>query len=78
MSEERAAMRYYVVTPPYERYSSSIYDPGEYGCDVVEVEAPTKKQAKVKGLRELRRTHSHWIRDYCDGNPFKGLEVIPW
>ena len=62
--------KYFVVTPPYE-------EPGSCGSDVVEVEADTKREALVKGVRELRRTHSHWLQDQeSDGHsPFAGLKV---
>lgn len=66
-------MKYLVVTPPYE--SGGYYAPKEYGSDVATVEADTKKEAKVRGLRELRRMRSQWVQD-CEGNPFNGLEVF--
>lgn len=69
-------MNWLVYTPPYERYPGSRHgwepEPPEYGSDVVEVVAKTRKQALVLGLRELRRTHSYWVRD-VEGNPFNGL-----
>ena len=67
--------RYYVVTPPYERINQSYYCPNEWGSDVVEVEAVNKIDAKVVGLRELRRTRSHWVQDMESDkrNPFNGL-----
>jgi len=72
-------MRWFVITPPYERYPGNAWgnpEPPEYGADVVEVEAETKRKALVEGVRELRRTHSRWLQDY-DGNPFTGLTVEP-
>lgn len=70
-------MKYFVVTPPYNRHELSTFTPPEYGADVVEVEAETKAEAKVKGLRELRRTGSWWVQDMETDlrNPFNGLEV---
>ena len=65
-------MKWYVVTPEYERYPAGETDPPEYGADVVDVEAATQREALVLGVRELRRTRSHWLRDH-DGNPFSGL-----
>ena len=69
-------MKYLIVTPEYETYYGD-YEPPEYGCDVVEVEASTKREAKVLGLRELRRTGSKWILDGAsdEHNPFTGLKV---
>lgn len=71
-------MRWFVITPAYERYPINVYgepDPLEYGADVVEVEAETKRKALVEGVRELRRTRSEWIRDQLSDNrnPFSGL-----
>ena len=70
---------YMVVSPEYMTYGSygdgSLgLDPPEYGCDVVEVQALTKREAKILGLREFRRTSARWL-DYCDGNPFTGIKV---
>ena len=63
-------MKYYVFTPPY----GDMYG---YGSDVAEVEAETKRKAKVLGLRELRRTRSRWIADAETDNrcPFSKLNV---
>lgn len=44
------------------------------GADVVFVEADTKKEALVKGVRELRRIGSGWLDD-AYVNPFKGLKA---
>ena len=75
--------RYYVITPEYGTTDPILDDgtgPYEYGCDVVEVEAPNTRVAKVLGVRELRRTKSHWMRDQDgDGHsPFTGLKVEPF
>lgn len=73
--------RWFVITPEYERYPGSYYsfepEPPEYGCDVVEVEAETKRKALVEGVRELRRSRSDWLRDQVGDNksPFTGLKV---
>jgi len=68
--------KYYVITPQYTSMSYG-YEPPETGCDVVEVEANTKREAKVKGLRELRKLHYGWINWYrdTDSNPFTGLRA---
>lgn len=69
--------RWWVYTPPHNHYSSGYYDPAEYGSDVVQVEAESRKEALVLGLRELRRTHSDWVRDMESDlrNPFNGLKA---
>ncbi len=66
-------MKYFVVTPPYEQ----VY--GEYGSDVAEVEATSKREALVKGLRELRRMRSRWLQDQASDrhSPFAGLKAEP-
>ncbi len=73
--------KYYVVTPVYTTYYSPWgLEPPDTGADVVEVEAQTKREAKVLGVRELRRTHSKWMQDrYTDGlSPFTGIKVYRW
>ncbi len=71
-------MKYCVYTPAYD-YGGSDYDPPEYGSDVAEVDAPTKREALVRGVRELRRTHSRWLQDReSDGHcPFTALKAEP-
>jgi hypothetical protein len=66
-------MKWIVFTPPYEIARYDSYP--EYGSDVVEVEAVCKRDALIRGLRELRRTRSQWVEDrQFDGhNPFNGL-----
>lgn len=53
--------------------------PMEYGADYVEVEADSPKEAKVKAVREFRRTsrYGHPHLNYCetDENPFTGLKA---
>jgi hypothetical protein len=69
---------WFVITPSYTTYYNSwSLDPPEYGCDVVSVDAPTKRQAKVEGVRKLRAIKSEWIQDAAsDGvSPFTGLKV---
>ena len=74
--------KYWVVTPQYMTYGSSAgmgfsIDPPEYGSDVVEVEAMTKREAKILGVRELRRIESKWMADQASdmASPFTGLKV---
>ena len=75
--------KWYVITPEYETVERILPDgsgPIEIGRDVVEVEAPTRRAAKVVGVRELRRQKSRWMHDQ-EGDwpnkhsPFTGLRV---
>ena len=80
MDNNTKLKKYYVVTPPYTTYfgnAATAIDPPEYGCDVVEVEARTKREAKILGVRELRRIHSKWMEDQVSNgaNPFTGLKA---
>ncbi len=73
--------RWYVVTPQYESGGSEI-EPPEYGADVIEVAAPTKRAAIIAGVR-LMLAGSYRVYRYChdcrsDGvNPFKGVKAMP-
>lgn len=74
--------RWYVFTPEHESIVPLLDDgsgPIEYGSEVVEVEAPTMKEALILGLRELRKSPSGWINRYRDkaANPFTGLKAVP-
>ena len=76
-------LRWYVITPEYETVDRILPDgsgPTEIGCDVVEVEAPTRRRAKIAGVRELRRQKSQWMRyqDIDRHSPFTGLQVEPF
>lgn len=70
-----------VVSGEYS-YVEPVLDYGEgptyYTCDVVEVEAENKKQAKVFGLREMRKQHPRGFVSVYDENPFKGMKVFPY
>lgn len=48
--------------------------PLEYQCDVVEVEADTKREARILGIKLLRQ--EKYLQNYPDENPFAGLEVM--
>ena len=70
--------KYYVFTPEYTTYKiMTALDPPECGCDVVDVEATTKRKALILGLKALEQIRSEWIRDERgDGrNPFSKLKV---
>jgi hypothetical protein len=70
------------MTPEYEVYSQSQLEPAEWGRDVVEIEAATKRDAIVLGVKEMLKggKRDDWTRNkYCletraDGcNPFAGV-----
>ena len=75
--------RWHVITPEYGEVIPITDDgqgPTEYGCDVIEVEAETRRDAILVGV-QLMRAHErdyHYFR-HCDGNPFVGVkaEEIP-
>jgi len=70
--------RYYVITPEFEVVIPILDDgtgPIEPARDVVEVEAPNKREAIRLGYHELKKIHNGWINYYrdTDRNPFVGL-----
>lgn len=73
--------KYAVVTPEYlihnERYDPP--EPPEYGCDYLEVEAPTAREAKILAVCEWRkrpRRNNYVARQLSDDcNPFTGLKA---
>jgi len=68
--------RWWVVSDEYTTYYGGAYEPDEEGRDVVLVEAPTKRKAKVVGLRAMRADSScRWHRQNTDLCPFSGLTV---
>lgn len=75
-------MTHYLVISPEYGTVIPILDygegPMEYGRDVVCVDAATKRQAKVLGVRKMRNdAHCHYHADHCDTNPFTGVAVEP-
>lgn len=70
--------RWYVVSPAYwSGRSWDPPDPGDYGSDVVKVEAPTKRAAIVAGVRKMRaEIRQGWHNWYgSDQHPFKGMKA---
>ena len=72
--------KWWVITPEYGTVVAVLDDgtgPEEFGRDVVEVEAPTRREALVLGLRKLRLQRSRWIwnQEADRRNPFNGLEA---
>lgn len=71
---------YYVISPEYGTKIPILDDgsgPIEYGCDFVEVEARTKREALLIGVRRMLRERRSWALDQrSDGaNPFVGYKV---
>src|ERR1700674_701285 len=71
---------WWVVTPEYGEVIPILDDgsgPMEYQSDVVCVDAPNKRAAKVAAVRRLRDLFPNgWLRDH-DANPFTGLKAEP-
>lgn len=79
----RQMKRWLVLTPEYGEVIPITDDgqgPTEYQRDVVEVEAETKRDAMLMGVRLMRQNPRdyHYFR-HADGNPFVGVtaEEIP-
>jgi hypothetical protein len=72
---------YYVVTPEYGEVVPVLdygQGPTEYGCDVIEVEAPTKRAAVIAGVKAMRaKPREYRYFGQCDGNPFAGVRAEP-
>jgi hypothetical protein len=73
--------RFYVVTPQYES-GGDYYEPPEWGADVVEVEARSKREAVTLGVKLMltgNRREFKWCRwQRGDGaNPFAGVKAYP-
>lgn len=75
--------RWLVVTPEYGEIipiTDEGQGPTEYQADVIEVEAETRRDAIVIGVKMMRANSRdyHWFR-HCDGNPFVGItaELMP-
>lgn len=70
-------MHYSVITPDYITYRGDEYEPSEYGADWICVEASTKREAKLKAVKEWRKQGTEWMED-CrsdNANPYTGLKV---
>ena len=65
---------WFVCTPEYWTSPQIMYgnpDPGERGCDIVEVQARTKRDAKIIAVRAFRKADCKYLQD--NGNPFTGI-----
>lgn len=78
-----ALKRWLVLTPEYGEVipiTDEGQGPTEYQCDGIEVEAETKRDAILMGVRLMRANPRdyHWFR-HVDGNPFVGVtaEEVP-
>ena len=77
--------RWYVVTPEYGQVIPILDDgtgPLEYGADVVEVEASTRRDAIAFGVRMMLRGHYRefkWCHDQRDSglSPYAGVMAEP-
>ena len=69
--------RYLVVTPEYEVYSATQMDPPEYGSDAIEIEAESKRDAKLLAVKMWRQQRGRtYIKWYCDECPYTQLKVF--
>jgi hypothetical protein len=73
--------RWLVVTPDYEAVVEHIdvWPRREVVCDVVEVEAATRREAVVKGVRAMRAQYRDGYHNWYapDRNPFAGMKAEP-
>lgn len=75
--------RYYVVTPPVGYVDVVIPETGQgpwvEECDVIEIEAESKRDAVLLGVREmLKRREYHYCREQrADGcSPYTGVKAL--
>lgn len=68
-------IRYLVVSPEMEFYGNRE-EPNEIGSCVVEVDAPSKRQATAEALRT--REFREWVREQRgeNKNPFVGVVAL--
>lgn len=76
--------RWLVVTPEFGEVVPILdygQGPMEYQCDVIEVEAETRRDAVLVGVALMRSQprQFHYFRDHLDGNPYAGVkaELMP-
>ena len=72
--------KWLVYTPNYEVYPALPFgdcpEPGEWGADCVEVEAETKHDAIVCGLRLIRQQACHYFNHWDEEcNPMAVLKA---
>ena len=69
--------RWYVITPEYGTVVPVLdwgQGPIEYNCDVIEIQARTKRDALLLGVKEMRRLQYEWFDDPSE-NPYTGVRV---
>ena len=68
---------YYVFSPEHETYSANDIDPPEYGCDVYQVEARTRREAIIAAVRLALRERRSWASGNRDSGitPFAGYRA---
>ena len=69
---------YLVISPEYGEVVPILdygVGPMEYASDVIRVDAPNKRAARVLAVRTWRK--EKWVLKYCefDENPYRGLKV---
>lgn len=66
-----------VVTPEYGTVIPIVdgQGPMEYGCDLVYVEAETRRDALHLGVKLMKQRGDDWF-DNCE-NPYAGIKVLP-
>ena len=82
--------RWYVVTPEYGTVipiTDEGQGPMEYGSDVIEIEAETRRDAIALGVREMLRNPWRsknwicykWCKDQrsCGLSPYAGVKAYP-
>jgi len=70
---------YYVVSPEYSS-GGGAYEPPEWGADCILIEADTKRDAIILGVREIMRTQRRsWAKDNRDSDlpPWAGYRAVP-
>ena len=76
LSDERPLEPWLVCSPEYGEVvpvTDEGQGPMEYGCDVVFVEAETRRDALVLGVKAFRDMDAHYLGD--QDNPFAGVKV---
>lgn len=71
--------KWIVVSREYS-YVEPVLDDGSgpthYTCDVVEVDAENKKEARIAALKELRKLTRGFIYETNGENPFGGMKIF--
>ena len=68
-------LKFYCVCSAETWSQYGEYEPREYGRDCVEIEAKNKKEARILGLKELRKQYPRGIHNERDENPFQDMIV---